>query len=175
VSREPRHLVLIGLSGSGKSTVGALVADRLGVGCVDTDSRVEAASGMSIAVLFDARGEDAFRVLERDAVRGALRESPQVIVPGGGWAAQPGALEEASDALIVHLSVTPETAATRLGTAGDRPLVSGDPQGRLANLAAARVPFYHRASHTVATDGRELSAVVDDVVALARAHGGWSA
>lgn len=174
MNRAPRHLVLIGLSGSGKTTVGALVAERLGTRCADTDARIEAATGTSIANLFTERGEQAFRVLERDVVRDALREPPQVIVPGGGWAAEPGALDEAAGAFLIHLSVSPTTAASRLGSAGDRPLLTGDPGARLAELAAARDPFYRRASHTVVTDGRDLATVVNEVVALARAQGGWS-
>lgn len=168
-----RHLVLIGLPGSGKTSVGARVAERLGTSCTDVDAAIEAQAGMPIARLFVERGEPAFRALERDHVITALAAPPHVVVPGGGWAAQPDRLADAVTALIIHLDVGPETAAARLGHAADRPLLAADPSAELSRLAAERAPAYRRAAHTVPTEGRDLDEVVADVVALARDRAGW--
>ena len=90
-----RHVLLIGLPGAGKTTVGRLVAERLHAGFVDIDTILIRKEGKPIAMIFAEKGEPAFRVMERTAVEAALANQPAVIVPGGGWAAQPGALEAA--------------------------------------------------------------------------------
>src|SRR6266536_1442498 len=87
-----RHIVLIGLPGAGKSTVGRLVAERLHAGFVDIDNLLIRKEGKPIAMIFAEKGEQAFREMERKEVEAALGNEPAVIAPGGGWAAQPGAL-----------------------------------------------------------------------------------
>jgi shikimate kinase len=169
-----RHVVLIGLPGAGKSAVGEIAARELGCPFCDLDARVVAGSGMTIAELFERRGEPAFRHAEREAMDRALGEPPQVIAAGGGWAAQPGNLERTfGRAVTVHLGCAPETAARRLAATTDRPLLAGDLAGRLRLLAAARAPFHQRADATVATDDRTVDEIANDVVTLARSVGGW--
>ena len=87
--------MLIGLPGAGKSTVGRLVAERLQTTFVDIDSILMRKEGKPIMLIFAEKGEPAFRDMERKEVEGALGAEPAVIVQGGGWAAQPGALDEA--------------------------------------------------------------------------------
>jgi len=108
-------------------------------------------------------------------VRAALADSPAIVVPGGGWAAQPGQIEVArTSALIVYLKTMAITAVKRLGSDGTRPLLAGDNLlERLRDQLQLREPFYSRADHTVVTDGRTLEATTADVVALARAEAGW--
>jgi shikimate kinase len=169
-----RHVLLVGLPGAGKSTVGALAASRLAAPLEDTDQTIVERSGRSIPALFAGPGEPAFRALEREAVEGALSRAPRVIAAGGGWAAEPGNLEAAAPrALIIYLSCAPETAAVRLAGADPRPLVASDPVPRLRELLAGRRRFYERADVSVETDGRLAAAVADEVVALARSRGGW--
>lgn len=169
-----RHLILLGLSGAGKTTVGRRVAAVLGGPFCDLDACVEVLTGMTVTQLFDGRGEAAFRSAERDALDQVLAGVPQVVAAGGGWAAQPGNLERvAARAVIVHLACLPETAAGRLAGTEDRPLLAGDMIGQLHRLQAERAPFYARADATVDTEARTVQEVADAVVVLARSVGGW--
>ena len=168
-----RHLILVGLPGAGKSTVAALVAERLDTHATDIDPVLERAAGMSVADVFASLGEPAFREREREAVVQALYLPPHVIAPGGGWAAEPGNLETvAGRALVIHLAVSPAEAAGRLGAAADRPLLAGDPLARLTELARQREPAYGRADASVDA-GDPAPIVADRVVAVARRAGGW--
>lgn len=164
----------MGLPGAGKTTVGRLVANELGATFTDVDQEIERRTGRTIADLFAERGEPAFRRLERRVMDELLAGPPQVIAPGGGWAAREGALEKAGDAaLTIHLAVAPQVAAGRLGPADNRPLLAGDPLARLTALARVRLPRYRHAAGTVETDGRAPQEVAADVAALARSRGGW--
>lgn len=166
-------MILIGLSGAGKSTVARLAADLLGAPWCDLDSRIASDAGESVAALFVAAGEAAFRRLEREAMAHALGEPPQLIAAGGGWAAEPGNLEVAeSTALTLYLCVAPETAARRLGAAGDRPLLSGDPLPRLREQLAAREPWYRRAGLEIDANG-PADRVAAAVAVAARQYAGW--
>ena len=168
-----RHIILVGLPGAGKSTVARLVADGLDTHATDIDPIIERATGLSVAELFGAEGEAAFRAREREAVLQALELPAHVIAPGGGWASEPGNLEGVSSrALIIHLAVAPEAAARRLTGAAGRPLLEGDPLSRLTDLAGRRAPFYAKAAAEVDA-GRDASSVAGEVVRLARTIGGW--
>lgn len=169
-----RHLILVGLPGAGKSTVGRLLADRLGTHCTDIDPNIERATGLTIAELFAEEGEAAFRVREHRAVLEALVLPPHVVAPGGGWAAQSGNLAAtAPRAVAVHLAVTPAEAARRLGGAGTRPLLAPDPLRRLLDLDAERRAAYQRADLAIDVTGRPAEEVADLLLDLARAKAGW--
>lgn len=170
-----RHILLVGLSGSGKTTIGQRVAADLGTQFVDVDSVIVRQVQMPLSRVIGERGEIAFRELERQAVRTALGEAPAVLAPGGGWAAQPGQIEVArTSALIVYLKAMAITVVKRLGADGSRPLLAGDNLlDRVREQLVARESFYARADHAITTDGRTVEAVAADVVALARAEAGW--
>ena len=173
-----RPIILIGLPGAGKSTVGARVASELGGTFVDVDAFIEEKTGRTVRAIFREDGEGAFRDLERKAVAEALESGstrPAVVAPGGGWAAQPGVLEAVDGlALVVHLVVSPDEAADRLAQTGDRPLLLGGPMvDRLRTLMSERSGNYARAAVVVETDHRSVEAVVREVVELARKLGGW--
>jgi len=170
-----RHLVLIGLPGAGKSTVGRMVAERLQAGFVDIDTILNRKEGKPIAMIFAEKGEPAFREMERKEVEAALANAPAVIVPGGGWAAQTGELEKArSRAYIVYLKARAEVAAGRAEPSGTRPVLMGDdPLARMRELYTARDPFYAKADATVLTEAKSAENVAAEVVKLAQTRAGW--
>ncbi|HQR17720.1 MAG TPA: shikimate kinase, partial [Gemmatimonadales bacterium] len=143
-----RHLVLVGLPGVGKSTVGALVAEGLGRPFVDLDAVIVARVGLPIERLFSEFGEPRFRQLEGEAMAEQLRGAPSVLAPGGGWAAHPGNLERARGAArFVWLTATPETALRRAQHGAVRPLLGSGPDAaaRLVALLSERRAYYARA------------------------------
>lgn len=169
-----KHVVLIGLPGSGKSTVARLVARELDAALVDVDARIVLEQRKSVSAIFAEDGEAAFRRFERDAVRRALDGPPAVIDAGGGWAAQPGAIETAGNrALLVYLETTPAVAAERVSREGGRPLLEGDVAARMEALLGSREAAYADAHARLNTDRRRPEEVAADVVRLARSHGGW--
>jgi shikimate kinase len=170
-----RHVLLVGLPGVGKSTVGTLVAEGLPAPLLDIDGILTRQMGMPVAQIFGMVGEPRFRSMERDAVATAQAREPAVIIPGAGWAAQPGQMHEAKQAcLIIYLTCSATTAARRSEQGEVRPLLAGaDPIERVRTLLAAREPFYKLAHYEVAADVKAAPAVADEVIRLARTHGGW--
>ena len=161
---KPR-VVLVGAPGAGKSTVGRLLAARLGVGFRDTDDDVERAAGKSIGDIFVDDGEPEFRALEREAVAVALACHDGVLALGGGAVADPGTRERLSDHRVVFLDVGLADAASRVGLNRDRPLLVGNPRAQLKKLLDQRRPLYLQvATMTVDTAGRTPEEVVAEVV-----------
>ena len=160
--------MLVGFMGSGKSTVGRLLARRLGWLFVDLDEAVEAATGIKIAELFRTRGEPAFRQLEADAGVVAAARVRVVIATGGGWSLVPGRLDGLPEgSLTVWLRVRPATAVRRAtGTRRVRPLLAGpDPAARAKELLKEREPAYSRARLQLAADRVSPTSLVDAIVA----------
>ena len=170
-----RHVVLVGLPGSGKSTVGRLVAETLGAPLIDIDGLLVREMGMPVAQIFGMLGEVRFREMERDAVIAAQGGAPGVIVPGGGWAAQPGQLDAVKPAsLVIYLRCQPHTAAKRSEQNEVRPLLVGaDPVQLMRTLLEEREPFYLAAHHQVQAENTAAEGVAGEVVELARRHAGW--
>ncbi len=167
------HVVLVGLPGSGKSSVGRLVAQKTGADWFDVDRIIERRVGRRIAEIFDSLGEPEFRAIEREETNRILSGDPSIIVPGGGWAAQAGNLAGIGcKALTVYLKTTPETSAERLEGDDTRPLLVGhDPTNRLRELLAERESFYSQCDHWISTEGKSVVTVADEVVALALSEG----
>ena len=170
-----RHVILVGLPGSGKTTVGRLAAAALGAPFVDLDEAIERHAGKSVSRIFAEDGEATFRALEAEVGGEALRGPPAVVAPGGGFLAAAAARELAhASGLVVYLQTDPEEAVRRLGGAAGRPLLeSGDPAARMALLLAAREPLYGEAECSVATTGVAADEVARRVTSLARDRAGW--
>ncbi|MGB9030366.1 MAG: shikimate kinase [Acidobacteriaceae bacterium] len=156
---NPSRIILTGFMGAGKTTVGALLAERLGWDFVDSDRIVEARAGMTVAEIFEKRGETAFREMEAAAIRDAASADRRVVALGGG------ALELATTrdlvaglpgALVVFLDAPLETLLARCAGHADGPVrpVLAD-RDRMRERWSARLPWYRRAHLTV--DTAELS------------------
>jgi shikimate kinase len=159
------QIVLVGPPGAGKSTVGALLADRFGVPFRDTDADVEQRAGKPIRDIFVEDGEPAFRQLEKDAVRRALMEHEGVLALGGGAVLDEGTRAALRGHRVVFLDVGLPDAARRVGLNRDRPLLLGNPRAQLRALMAARHPLYEAvATVTVATDGLPPDQVAERVL-----------
>lgn len=174
---NPRHVVLVGLPGVGKSTVGRLVSEGLPAPLIDIDQLLVREVGRPVDQIIGMMGEPYFRQIERKAVLAALDGDPAIIVPGGGWAVQPGAMETAVRCgLVIYLKATAGTAIRRLEHGGGevRPLVTGpDPVARMGELLKEREPFYRTAEYEVMTGTKDAEEVAKEVILLARQHAGW--
>ena len=158
-------IVLVGFMGAGKSTVGRLLAERLGCAFADTDALIEARAGAPVKDIFSRAGEDAFRALERDVVAEALMGGPGVVALGGGALGDAATRAALAEARVVHLEVSFEEALRRLGSDESRPLLAADPAG----LYAARLGVYAAAADVVvATDERGPEEVADEVAGKLR-------
>ncbi len=162
---RPR-LVLVGPPGAGKTTVGRLLADRLGLPFRDTDADVERTAGKPIPEIFYDEGEAHFRALERAAVETALAEHRGVLSLGGGAVLAEATRERLRDHEVVLLEVGLSAAASRVGLSRDRPVLALNPRAQLRALLEQRLPLYRAvAVHTVVTDRRTPEEVADAVLA----------
>ena len=170
-----RHIVLVGLPGAGKTTIGQLVAEQLQAAFVDIDAILTRKEGKPITMIFAEKGEAAFRDLERAEMTTALASAtPAVIAPGGGWASQPGAIEAAQPTgWLVYLKTrpSPRARAPRRKETARCYLVTIRSCRR--ELLKEREPFYKRAEATVETDKKTPAQVTAEVVRLARTGAGW--
>jgi shikimate kinase len=140
----PPRILLVGMMGSGKSTVGRLLAHRLGWAYRDSDADVEAATGRTVPEIFERDGEPAFRRAEAEALARACQlDTPVVVSAAGGSVLAPDNRRLlAQSGLVVWLRARPETNARRVGDGAGRPLLGDDPAGAMTRLFAERAPFY---------------------------------
>ncbi|MEX2626888.1 MAG: shikimate kinase [Ilumatobacteraceae bacterium] len=167
-SGESGHIVLVGMMGAGKSTVGRIVAARLGRRLLDSDEVIEARTGRSVRDIFATDGEAAFRSLETEALREALADpEPAVIAAAGGvvLSSENRRVLADADARVVWLLADPEVLIERVRSGMHRPLLDDDPEGTLRRMWAEREPLYHEvADAIVSVDNRSINDVVEAVL-----------
>jgi shikimate kinase len=164
----PRKVLLVGMMGAGKSVVGRLVASRLGWPQVDSDDRIQQKTGRTVAQIFSERGEAAFRAEEAQVLAEAIaQEGPLVVsVAGGAVLAAENRRLLCEGGVVVWLRAELATLARRVAAGSHRPLIAGDPLGRLTLLYAERRPLYQDLADVVIdVDHLNPSEVADKVVA----------
>lgn len=177
-ARADRSIVLVGLMGTGKSTVARRLGARLELDVVDTDREIEAAEGRHVRQIFAESGEETFRDMESDALSAALARTACVVAAAGGAVLRPAnreLLARASAegrAVVVWLRAGTDALEVRTSRGGHRPLLDGDRAGTLARLAEERNEMYAEVADVVVdTDDREIDDVVDAVMtAVGRAE-----
>ncbi|MFJ3585688.1 shikimate kinase [Streptomyces sp. NPDC090127] len=151
--------------GSGKSTVGALLAELAGAPYRDTDADIVAAEGREISDIFIEDGEEHFRALERDAVRTAVAEHEGVLALGGGAILDAGTRELLAGLPVAYLSMDVEEAVRRVGLNTARPLLAVNPRRQWREMMEARRHLYTEVARVVvATEGRTPEEVADAVL-----------
>lgn len=160
-----RSLVLVGLMGAGKSTVGRRLATRLGLEFVDADEEIEAAAGLSIPEIFERYGEAHFRDGERRVLARLLAGPQRVIATGGGAFMNVETRRLIAErGISIWLKADLDTLVRRCAKRDDRPLLRGDPRAQLERLMQERYPVYAVADLTVESAGEVHDLVVDRVI-----------
>ena len=159
--------VLVGLPGSGKSTIGRRLAKAMGLTLLDTDAAIEQRTGRSIADIFAAEGEASFRRIEEEVIRDALANHDGILSLGGGAVTTPGVRDALAGHTVVYLEISAEEGVRRTGGSTVRPLLAGpDRAEKYQAIMTARVPLYRRvATIRVNTNRRNPGAVVRHIAA----------
>ena len=168
----PAHIVLVGLMGTGKSSVGRQLASMLHRPFVDTDKKVEARAGKTVREIFETEGESKFRLLESEIVAEVLKsDSPSVIAAAGGVVTQLVNREELlrhrdnGRCVVVWLRADTSELLARVQKGVHRPLLDADPSGTLTTMARDRTPLYEQvASVSVDTSGLGIVQVAEEVL-----------
>jgi shikimate kinase len=158
--------VLIGLPGSGKSTIGRRLAKALDVALLDTDAAIEETTGRTIADIFATDGEPEFRRIEEEVIRSALQSHDGVLSLGGGAVTTQGVRDALSGHMVIFLEISAAEGVRRTGGSTVRPLLAGGDRGeKFRKLMAERVPLYRQvATMRINTNRRNPGAVVRHVV-----------
>lgn len=161
-----RHLWLVGMMGSGKSTTARLIADRWEVAALDTDDEVAARTGCSITEFWGERGEQAFRDMETAAVRRLSAEPPAVIAAGGGAVLNPANVSAmTSTGAVIWLTASPRVLSERVQGGSGRPLLgTEDSEGRLSEILGERRGIYESAADVIVdTSELDVAGVADRI------------
>lgn len=158
-----RTITLVGFMGSGKTTVGRILARRLHLPFKDTDAVIEEQEGMSISAIFREKGEEYFREMERSVILSTPDEGERVMAVGGGGfnEATIGFLKQLGP--VIHLDLSFDECKRRIGTSGKRPLAK---DGNLFGLFIKRRPLYSRATNRIWTESLSVDEVVDAILRL---------
>lgn len=164
---SPTSIVLIGMMGAGKSTIGRLLQRRTGLSCFDTDELVAAEFGLSIPQIFDQYGEERFREAETEVLRKLFLSQPIIIVTGGGIILQRANVDLLKQlGTIVWLTATEATLFERASRRGERPLLkTQNPQARFSELLRAREPLYAAAADfKIDTSSQTHDAIAEEIL-----------
>lgn len=157
-------VAIIGMPCAGKSSVGKIVAERLGATFIDTDEFIELSAGMTVGEIFERYGESRFRELEIEAVRAATEVSGAVIAVGGGAVLRKENIDALKSSKTVYLRVSAEEVIRNLSGV-DRPLLRGDAAGKVQRMMDEREGLYERAACvTVDADGLTLKQAAQAVI-----------
>lgn len=165
LSNQKRHLILIGMMGTGKSTIGQMLAEQLQLPLLDTDQLFEAKNNMSIAAFFSEWGESTFRQKESQLLQETVQNVSSVITTGGGIV-----LENENCALmkshgwVIHLSARPDVLVRRLQDDQTRPLLQGNIEQRIGQLILERKEKYQFADKHIDTSDRMLTDIVAEII-----------
>jgi shikimate kinase len=159
--------ILMGMPGSGKSTIGRRLAKAMGVTLLDTDTKIVETTGRTIADIFSNDGEKEFRRIEEEVVRAALAHHNGIVSLGGGAITSPGVQEALAGHTVIFLEISAAEGIRRTTGGTVRPLLAGpDPARKYRDLMSQRVPLYRRAATMrVNTNRRNPGAVVRHIVA----------
>src|SRR5215470_6377796 len=161
----PRNVILVGFMGAGKSTVGRLLARRLGRCFVETDAMITAREGRSIPEIFEARGEPYFRRLEAEVLEALTEKHDHVVATGGGFPCEPGVMDRLLElGTVVWLAADFEAAYARANRIGGRPMLAGRSIEDVAALYRVRQDVYRRAHLALDTTRMTVDAVVARIV-----------
>jgi shikimate kinase len=169
-----RSVVLVGMMGAGKSSIGRKLAARLGLPFVDADTEIETAAGMTIPEIFEIRGEAEFRAGEARVISRLLDSGPQVLATGGGAFINPGTRTAIrSNAISIWLKAEFDVLMRRIKRRSDRPMLkTADPALTLRQLIADRYPIYAEADLTVESRDVLHDVIVEEIVGSLRRHYG---
>lgn len=167
-----RSIVLIGMMGAGKSSIGRRLAKKLDLSFVDADFEIELAAGMPITDIFENHGEDYFRAGEARVIARLLDQGPQVLATGGGAFINPGTRDLiGAKGLSVWLKAEPDVLLRRIKRRSDRPLLrTADPEATLNRLIEQRYPVYAEADLTVHSRDVPHEVIVDEIIAAIAAR-----
>lgn len=169
---DARSIVLVGLMGAGKTTVGRRLAQKLNLNFVDADAEIERAAGETIPEIFERHGEAAFREGERRVIARLLEASPQVLATGGGaFMDEVTRNNITARGISVWLKADLDVLMRRVSRRNNRPLLKqGDPRATMERLIKQRYPVYAGADLTVDSVEGPHETVVDDVIAQLTAY-----
>src|ERR1043165_2628555 len=170
-----RSVVLVGMMGAGKSSIGRRLAQRLGVGFVDADAEIESAAGMTIAEIFASYGEPYFRSGEQRVIARLLESGPQVLATGGGAfinAETRAGIRQKGVSVWLKAEFEVLMRRVKRRATADRPMLQGDPAQRIRHLMDERYPLYAQADVMVMSREVSHEIIVNEIVAeLARVLG----
>ncbi|MGQ9631216.1 MAG: shikimate kinase [bacterium] len=169
------NIVLVGFMGTGKSSVGRILSQRLGMGFRDVDESIEKEAGMSIQEIFERFGEERFRKMEENAIERVCSGDGLIIAAGGGAVLRTQNLENMKrNGVVICLTASPEAIISRIERSGNRPIFNaGRSEGVLwaKRLLAEREPYYRRADHFVDTTRKGLWEVAEEIMRILREEG----
>ena len=168
----PRPIVLVGMMGVGKSTIGRRMAARLGLPFVDADTEIEAAAGMTIPEIFERHGEPYFRDGEARVIARLLDGGPIVLATGGGaFMREETRARIKAKALSIWLKADPDVIMRRVRRRADRPLLqTADPEATVARLLGEREPIYGKADMTISSRDVPHDRIVEECLETLHAY-----
>jgi shikimate kinase len=172
MSGTSKPIILIGFMGSGKTTIGKILAKKLGRDFIDTDELIEKEAGISISEIFKNYGEGYFRTLEREIISKVLENTNSVIATGGGCVTQEKTrrlLKE--NGVVIWLNVVPETVLARTEDDITRPLLNKDKENKIYTLLFEREPFYRETAHYEINANESLGRVISEIESILKREG----